>query len=104
MPLQLAAALEQRLAELDRLDEPLTARDDLERPVALLVELHSVRDRPRLADQISRFPELLHDFRPRLGRGQPHEVGRSSGLRDRDRFDSQPGARPSHIGRSVPFG
>ena len=50
MPLQLAAAREQRLAELDRLDEPLAAGDDLERPIALLVELHGVRDRPRLAD------------------------------------------------------
>src|SRR6185436_20791879 len=36
VPPQLAAAGEQRLAELDRLDEPLPAGDDLERPVALL--------------------------------------------------------------------
>ena len=53
MPLQLAAAREQRLAELDRLDEPLAAGDDFERAIALLVELHRVRDRPRLADQIA---------------------------------------------------
>ena len=40
MPLQLAPAREQRLAKLHRPDEPLPARDDLERPIALLVELH----------------------------------------------------------------
>ena len=38
------------LPVVDRLDEPLTAGDDLERPVALLVELDVVRDRLRLAD------------------------------------------------------
>ena len=53
MPLQLAAARQQRLAEVDRLDEPLPAGDDLERPIAFLVELDGVRDRPRLADQIA---------------------------------------------------
>ncbi len=45
VPLQLAAALQQFLPELHRLDEPLAAGDDLERAVALLVELHRVRDR-----------------------------------------------------------
>ena len=54
---------EQRVAELDRLDEPLAARDDLERAVALLVELHGVRDRPRLADQIAGLSQLLDDLR-----------------------------------------
>jgi valyl-tRNA synthetase len=48
-------------AELDGLDEPLPARHDLERPIAFLVELHGVRDRPRLADQIAGFLQLLDD-------------------------------------------
>ena len=67
MPVQLAAALEQALAERQRADEPLPAGDDLERPIALLVELHRVRDRTRLAEQIARRPQQLDDLRPRLG-------------------------------------
>ena len=74
MPLQLAAAREQRLAELDRLDEPLAARDDFERPIALLVELHGVRDRPRLADEIAALAQLLDDLRARLRGRQPREL------------------------------
>src|SRR5690348_13661966 len=66
MPPELASALEQRLAELDRLDEPLSAGHDFERPVALLVELDRVRDRPRLADEVAGGPELLDDLRTRL--------------------------------------
>ena len=72
MPLEFASPLEQRLAELHGLDEPLAARDDLERPVALLVELHRVRDRPRLADQLAGRLEKLDDCSPGLG-------GRESG-------------------------
>ena len=34
-------------------DVPLPGGDDLQRPVALLVELHRVRDRPRLAVQVA---------------------------------------------------
>ena len=40
MPAQLAAARDQRVAVLHRADEPLTARDDLQRALALLEELH----------------------------------------------------------------
>ena len=85
MPLQLAAAREQRLAELHRLDEPLPAGDDLERPVALLVELHRVRDRPRLADQIARLAQQLDDARARLRRRQVRQlvVGRLCARRRR---------------------
>ena len=84
MPLQLAAARQQRVAELHRLDEPLAARDDLERPVALLVELHRMRDGPRLADQIARLAKLLDDRRPRLRR------------REVRRADRRPAARARH--------
>ena len=56
MPVQLAAALEQALAERQRADEPLPAGDDLERAIALLVELDRVRDRPRLAEQVAATP------------------------------------------------
>src|SRR5213593_4518817 len=56
MPPQLAPARQQRLAEFDRLEEPLPARDDLERTIALLVELDGVGDGARLADEI---PTLL---------------------------------------------
>ena len=101
MPLQLAAAREQRLAELDRLDEPLAAGDDLERPIALLVELHGVRDRPRLADEIAGLAQLLDDLRARLRRRQPRPARRSGAARARDRSIPSP-ARPTSTGRSVP--
>ena len=74
VPLQLAAALEQRLAELDRLEEPLPARHDLERPIALLVELHRVRDRPRIADEIAACAQLLDDLRARFRRRQLRQL------------------------------
>src|SRR5258705_13294914 len=70
VPPQLASPREQLLTELHRLDEPLAARDDLERPVALLVELDRVRNRPRLADQVARLAKLLDDHAPRLRRGE----------------------------------
>ena len=50
---ELLAAREQPLLELQGVDEPLPARDDLERRVALLVELDRVGDRPGLADQVA---------------------------------------------------
>ena len=53
MPLQLAATSEERLAELDGLDEPLATRHDLERAIAFLIELDGVSDRPWLADEIA---------------------------------------------------
>src|SRR5262245_5299094 len=61
MPLQLAAAREQRLAVLDAPDEPLPARDDLERPIPFLEELHRMRDGPRLAYQIAGLAQLFDD-------------------------------------------
>ena len=75
MPLQLFAARDQGLAELDRLDEPLPAGDDLERAVPLLVELHGMRDRPRLADEVAALAQLLDDPGSRLGRRQPLDLG-----------------------------
>src|SRR5439155_18144277 len=74
MPFQLAAPHEQSVAELDRLDEPLTARDDLERPIAFLVELHGVRDRARFGDEISAAAKLFDYFLPRLRRGKARDV------------------------------
>ena len=53
MPLQLRAARQQFLPELHRLDEPLPAGHDLEGTIALLVELHRMRDRPRFPEQIA---------------------------------------------------
>src|SRR5262245_28056126 len=50
MPLQLTSSCQQRLTELHCLDEPLAAGHDLERAIALLVELHRMRDRPGLSN------------------------------------------------------
>ena len=74
MPLQLAAPRDQRVAELDGLEEPLPAGDDFERPVALFIELHGVGDRPRLADQIAALAQVLHDLLPCLRRRQVREI------------------------------
>ena len=52
-----------------RAHEPLPARDDLERAVALLVELHRVRDRARLADQQTGLGQGRHDVATRLRSG-----------------------------------
>jgi hypothetical protein len=57
VPLEFAAPREQLVPTRHRPDEPLAARDDLERPIALLEELDLVRDRPRLAVQIARLTE-----------------------------------------------
>ena len=75
MPLQLARPRQQRLTLIHGLDEPLAAGDDLERPVALLEELHRMRDRPRLADQLSRGAQLLDDPGARFRDGQTDELG-----------------------------
>src|SRR5439155_14168266 len=101
MPLQLAAALEKSVAELDRLDEPLATRDDLERPIAFLVELHGVRDRLRLAHEVARIAKLVDDSDSRLRRRQAREIVvvalRALGV---DRFPSR--AAPGHVAqRSV---
>ncbi len=63
----------QRLAQLHRLDEPLAARDDLERAIAFFVELDVMRERLGIADQIAARAKRLDDDRPRLCRGQAGE-------------------------------
>ena len=74
VPLQLAAAGQERIAELHRLDEPLPAGDDLERPITLLVELHRVRDRARVADQVAALAQQLDDARARFRRRQTGQL------------------------------
>ena len=54
VPAQLAAPLEQPLAQVERSHVPLPAGDDLEGPIAALVELDRVSDRLGLADQGAR--------------------------------------------------
>src|SRR5581483_4468062 len=64
-PLQLAPAREELL--LRRVaDEPLPVGDDLERLVAVLPELHRMRDRARVAFELARLPEQLDDALLRL--------------------------------------
>ena len=63
VPVELVAA-GQQLVGRRVLDEPLPARDDLERPVAVLPELHRVGDRLRLADHVARLGEQLDDAAP----------------------------------------
>ena len=67
VPAQLPAPLERAAGPVgEGPEEPLPAGHDLERPVALLVELDRVLDRPRLADAArpTRRQQLDH---PRLG-------------------------------------
>src|SRR3712207_9536646 len=56
-PLDLPAALDEGLAQrvvpAAVADVPLPRGDDLQRPLALLVELHRVGDRPRVAVQVT---------------------------------------------------
>src|SRR4029077_20396932 len=73
MPPQFTTARQQPLAESDRLEEPLAARHDLQRTIALLVELHGVGDRPWFADEIRALLQLLDDFRPSLRRREAGE-------------------------------
>jgi hypothetical protein len=66
---QLAASLEERLAQVlvaaTVADVPLPARDDLERLVAVLVEVgHSLRC-DRLTVEVARRAELVDDRRAR---------------------------------------
>ena len=63
MPLQFTASGQQRVPERHRLDEPLPAGDDLERTIALLVELHRVGDRTWVAKQIAGLAQQLDDAR-----------------------------------------
>ena len=99
VPLQLAAALEQLLAELDGPDEPLPAGDDLERAVALLVELHRVGDRPRLALQVAARLQQLDDLRLRLLGREPRELVVAPAARGRRPWTPTP-ARPTSPGRA----
>ena len=73
MPFKLLAAPQQRLSKLHRSNEPLPARDDLERMIALLVKLHVMRDRPRLSDEITAFTQQFDDARARFWHGQTRE-------------------------------
>ena len=92
------------LAELDRLDEPLAARDDLERPVALLVELHRVRDRPRLADEIARLAAAARRSSCALSTADRFgELIVAPAARAATSVDSQPGAAPPDL-LNAPFG
>ena len=93
MPAQLATRVDQLLLMLDRADEPLPARDDLDRPVALLVELHRARDRLRLADEVTRLREQLDDAAPRLVDARAFELG-VGGPRPLDVLGLPPGASP----------
>src|SRR5205807_435798 len=66
MPAEFAPARDQRVAVLDRADEPLERGDDLDRPLALLVELHRAADGLWLADQIAAVGEQFGDPPSRL--------------------------------------
>ncbi len=66
VPAQLAPTRDQRLAMGERAHEPLPARHDLDRALALLEELHGVRERLRLADELARLLEQLDDPPARL--------------------------------------
>ena len=74
VPLHLAAARDERVALGQRLDEPLPAGDDLERPVALLEELHVVGDRPDGAQQIAGCGEQLGHLGLRLLGRQAYQL------------------------------
>ncbi len=67
VPVELVAPLEklraQHLVAAAVADEPLPARDDLERAASPLVELHRVRNRPGVADHVPRCGQQL-DHRP----------------------------------------
>ena len=100
---QLAAPLEQGLAQLGVagavLDEPLAAGDDLQRPVALLVELDRVGDRLGLADQLARLGQQLDDPPLRLldvlaGQLGPRLVGGDALGRVGDQAPVAPDNRP----------
>ena len=61
VPAQLLAPGQQPVAQGQGPDEPLAGGDDLEGPVALLVELDRVGDRAGLADQVARCGQQLDD-------------------------------------------
>ena len=78
MPRHLRAAGNQRVAQIPIApavaDVPLAARDDLERAVALLEELHGMGDRAGLADEIARFPQQFHGGVPSASDGPSREL------------------------------
>src|SRR4051794_24549720 len=65
-PAHFAPARLELLRVLPRPDEPLPARDDLERPLTLLVELDRVLDRLRVGRQRAGLGEQLRDLLLRL--------------------------------------
>ena len=73
VPADLVALGEELILLVEQAHEPLAARDELERPLALLVELDAVLDRPRLAAKRSRRAQLLDDDPPRLRERPPGE-------------------------------
>src|SRR5581483_9065507 len=83
VPADLVALREERLLLLEEADEPLPRRDELERAVALLVELDRVLDRHRLAAErglgaggrARRLTQQLGDAPARLGDRLPRELG-----------------------------
>src|SRR4029453_4427212 len=74
VPGELLAAAKERLLEAQDRDEPLAARDDLERPLALLVELHHVTDRLRLPDEPSGLAQQVDDRRACLLHGETRQA------------------------------
>jgi hypothetical protein len=79
VPRQGLAARQQRLAQVGVApavaDVPLPAGDDLERPVAALVELHGVGDGAGVAVELAGIAQQLHDAGLRLLRGLPGQLG-----------------------------
>jgi hypothetical protein len=61
MPRDLFATGQQPVLECQGVHEPLPARDDLERSVALLVELHDVLHRLRFAHQVTGVAQQIGD-------------------------------------------
>ena len=102
VPLELAPARQQRLAVIHRLDEPLTARDDLERAIALLVELDRVRDRSRVAEQVAALAQQLDDAGARLRSGQAGQLIVVAAARAAGSVASQPGS-PHATALKAPF-
>ena len=80
MPRHLAAEADEPLAQLPRrgrrCEVPLPRRDDLERAVALLVELHDVGERLRVADELARLLQQLDDALL----GAEHRLARELGV------------------------
>ena len=74
MPGDLFAAGQQPVLERQGVHEPLPAGDDLERSVALLVELHDVLHRLRFAHQVTGIAQQIRDPGARLLGVQAREL------------------------------